>query len=68
MPPERIVVLAHEKFPDGAKTALGVMRYGDQEVAAILDRDRAGDRVDDHAPELNDAPILTSFEDALATA
>ena len=68
MPPERIVVLAHEKFPDGAKTALGVMRYGDQEVAAILDRDRAGDRVADHAPELDDAPIVASFEDALAAA
>ena len=68
MPPERIVVLAHEKFPDGAKTALGVMRYGDQEVAAVLDRDRAGDRVADHVPDLDDAPIVASFEDALATA
>ena len=68
MPPERIVVLAHEKFPDGAKTALGVMRYGDQEVAAVLDRDCAGDRVTDHAPDLEDAPIVASFEDALAAA
>ena len=68
MPPERIVVLAHEKFPDGAKTALGVMRYGDQEVAAVLDRDRAGDRVADHVTELADAPIVASFDDALAAA
>ena len=68
MDTERIAVLAHEKFPDRAKTALGVMRYGDQEVRAVLDRDRAGDRVRDHVPDLADAPIVDSFADALAAA
>ncbi|RAW45423.1 DUF1611 domain-containing protein [Halorubrum sp. 48-1-W] len=68
MSSERIVVLAHEKFPDEAKTALGVMRYGDQSVEAVLDRDRAGDRVADHEPDLADAPIVDSFEEALAAA
>ena len=65
---ERIAVLAHEKFPDRAKTALGVMRYGDQTVRAVLDRDRAGDRVSDHVPDLDDAPIVASFADAHAAA
>ncbi|QAU11415.1 DUF1611 domain-containing protein [Halorubrum sp. BOL3-1] len=68
METERIAVLAHEKFPDRAKTALGVMRYGDQEVRAVLDRDRTGDRVRDHVSDLPDAPIVESFSDALAAA
>ncbi|PSQ55778.1 DUF1611 domain-containing protein [Halobacteriales archaeon SW_8_68_21] len=65
---ERIAVLAHEKFPGRAKTALGVMRYGDQDVRAVLDRDRAGDRVRDHVLDVADAPIVESFADALAAA
>jgi uncharacterized NAD-dependent epimerase/dehydratase family protein len=68
MSDERIIVLAHEKFPDRAKTALGVMRYGDQQVQAVLDRDRPGDRVADHVPDVADAPIVGSFEDGLAAA
>jgi uncharacterized NAD-dependent epimerase/dehydratase family protein len=59
----RIALLAHEKFPDRAKTALGVMRYGDDEVVAVLDRDTAGDRVADHAPDLPDAPIVASYDE-----
>jgi len=68
MSDDRIVILAHEKFPDRAKTALGVMRYGDQDVRAVLDRDRAGDRVHDHVPDVADAPIVESFADAYAAA
>ncbi|GAB3692743.1 DUF1611 domain-containing protein [Halorubrum pallidum] len=68
MSDERIVILAHEKFPDRAKTALGVMRYGDQDVRAVLDRDRAGDRVNEHVPDIADAPIVESFADAYAAA
>ena len=68
MSDERIVILAHEKFPDRAKTALGVMRYGDQDVQAVLDRERAGDRVVDHVPDIADAPIVDSFEEAYAAA
>ena len=68
MSDDRIVILAHEKFPDRAKTALGVMRYGDQDVRAVLDRDRAGDRVNDHVPDVRDAPIVESFEGAYEAA
>ena len=59
----RIAILAHEKFPDRAKTALGVMRYGDYDVAAVLDRDAAGTRVSDHVPDVGDAPVVASMDD-----
>ena len=61
---ERVVVLAHEKFPDRAKTATGVLRYADDEVVAVLDREKAGERVRDYLPDAPDAPIVESFEDA----
>jgi uncharacterized NAD-dependent epimerase/dehydratase family protein len=58
---DRVAILAHEKFPDRAKTAIGILRYGDQEVVALLDRNRAGDRVSDHVPDVQDAPIVESM-------
>jgi len=64
---DRIVILAHEKFPDRAKTALGVMRYGDQAVAAVVDRDAAGTRVHDHTTTVPDAPIVDSYAAATET-
>ncbi|MDY6774902.1 MAG: DUF1611 domain-containing protein [Halobacteria archaeon] len=39
---ERIAVLAHGGFPDGAKTAVGLVRYSDSEVVAVLDREKVG--------------------------
>jgi len=59
-----VVVLAHEQFPDRAKTALGLLRYGDREVGAVLDRAHAGDRVRDHVPDVQDAPIVASMAEA----
>jgi len=54
----RVAILAHGKFPADAKTAVGVLRYSDDEVVAVLDRTRAGERVSDHLPEVQDAPIV----------
>ncbi|MFA9516551.1 DUF1611 domain-containing protein [Halopenitus sp. H-Gu1] len=70
---ERIAILAHGRFPERAKTAIGVMRYGDTEVAAVLDRETAGSRVHDHLTEtdaarIDDAPIVESFPEALEMA
>ena len=64
----RIAILAHEKFPDRAKTAVGVLRYGDQDIVAVLDRDAAGTTVGDHLPELEaaDVPIVEAVDDVPA--
>ena len=59
----RVALLAHEKFPDRAKTAIGVLRYADYDVTAVLDRDLAGDRVNDHLADVPDAPIVAGMDD-----
>lgn len=58
-----VVLLAHEKFPDRAKTANGILRYADHDIVAVLDRDRAGSRVADHLDHVQDAPIVSSMAD-----
>ncbi|MFB6134763.1 MAG: DUF1611 domain-containing protein, partial [Halanaeroarchaeum sp.] len=58
----RVALLAHEKFPDRAKTAVGFLRYADDDVVAVLDRDRAGDRVADYLPHVQDAPIVAGMD------
>jgi uncharacterized NAD-dependent epimerase/dehydratase family protein len=60
----RVAILAHEQFPGRAKTAVGILRYGDHEVVAVLDRNRAGERVRDHIPDVRDAPIVESMAEA----
>ena len=57
----RVAVLAHGKFPDRAKTAVGVLRYADYDVVAVLDRERAGSEVTDHVPDVQDAPVVGGF-------
>lgn len=59
----QVAILAHEKFPERAKTAVGVLRYGDHDVVAVLDRSLAGDRVRDHVPDLPDAPIVAGMDE-----
>ncbi len=58
----RVTILAHEQFPDRAKTAQGILRYADYDVAAVLDRDRAGERVATHVPDVQDAPIVAGMD------
>ena len=64
----RIAILAHDLFPSRAKTAVGVLRYGDQDVVAVLDRDNAGTTVGDHLPDVDatDVPVVESVADAPA--
>ena len=63
----RVAILAHEQFPDRAKTAVGILRYADDEVVAVLDRDAAGTTVADHLPDLEpDAPVVEGVADAPA--
>jgi uncharacterized NAD-dependent epimerase/dehydratase family protein len=63
---ERVVVLAHEKFPERAKTATGVLKYAEYDVVAVLDRDRAGTTTTDHRADLPAVPIVESMADAPA--
>jgi uncharacterized NAD-dependent epimerase/dehydratase family protein len=57
----RVAVLAHGKFPERAKTAVGILRYADYDVAAVIDRERAGTRVNEHVPDVQDAPVVAGF-------
>jgi uncharacterized NAD-dependent epimerase/dehydratase family protein len=61
----KVAILAHEKFPDQAKTATGVLRYADFDVVAVLDRTlEAGSSVRDYLHGVQNAPIVASVEDA----
>lgn len=60
----RVTILAHEKFPDRAKTAVGILRYADHEVVSVVDRESSGERVQDHVPDVQDAPIVETMADA----
>jgi uncharacterized NAD-dependent epimerase/dehydratase family protein len=64
---DRVAILAHEKFPDRAKTALGVLRYGDYEVVGILDRECGANRVSEVVDGVQDAPIYPDAETLLST-
>ncbi|MFB6072072.1 MAG: DUF1611 domain-containing protein [Halobacterium sp.] len=59
----KVALLAHEQFPDRAKTAVGVLRYADYDVVAVLDRETAGTRVADQVPDVQDAPVVASMSD-----
>lgn len=59
----RVALLAHEKFPDRAKTAVGILRYADHDVVAVIDRDHAGSHVTDYLADVQDAPIVAGMGD-----
>jgi len=66
-PERRYAVLAEGRFADRhAKTAHGLIRYGKDEVVAVLDSTLAGKRARDAMPMLErDAPIVGTLEEAL---
>ncbi|MBV9233008.1 MAG: DUF1611 domain-containing protein [Candidatus Eremiobacteraeota bacterium] len=62
----RYAILAPHRFETDAKTAHGVIRYGSDDVVAIVDSALAGKRVKDVLPFLeSDAPIVATVPDAL---
>jgi uncharacterized NAD-dependent epimerase/dehydratase family protein len=67
VPERRYAVLAEGRFSDRhAKTAHGLIRYGRDEVVAVIDSTLAGKSVREIMPELGrDAPIVGSLEEAL---
>jgi uncharacterized NAD-dependent epimerase/dehydratase family protein len=63
----RYAILAPDRFATDAKTAHGVIRYGDDRVVAVIDPSVAGASVRDLLPYLeSDAPIVASVGEALA--
>ena len=65
----RYAILAPDRFATDAKTAHGVVRYGTDEVVAVIDPSHAGKRVSDVMPQLgSDAPIVGSVSESLAFA
>lgn len=65
----RYAILAPACFAQNAKTAHGVIRYGNDETVAVIDPSCAGQRVRDAVPYLNcDAPIVESVAAALQYA
>ncbi len=66
--PRRLVILTEGQFgAHHAKTAYGVIRYGRDDVVAVLDSTKAGENVDAYLPG-HDIPIVATLGDALALA
>ena len=62
----RLVILAEGQFgPHSGKTAYGVIRYGRDDVVAVMDSTRAGQNVRDYLPG-HDIPIVAGLAEALA--
>ncbi len=62
----RYVILAEGQFGEpGSKTAMGVIKYGPDEVAAVLDSTRAGRDVSEWLGPGHAAPIVASLAEAL---
>ncbi len=62
----RLVILTEGQFGDHhAKTAYGVIRYGRDDVVAVLDSSMAGHDVAEFLPG-HDIPIVATLDDALA--
>ena len=62
----RLVILAEGQFgPHHAKTAYGVIRYGRDDVVAVIDSTQAGQNVDAYLPG-HDIPIVATLDEALA--
>ncbi len=69
MSARRYAVLAPDCFERDAKTAHGVIRYGSDEIVAVIDPACAGKSVRDVSPHLNsDAPVVATLADALQYA
>jgi uncharacterized NAD-dependent epimerase/dehydratase family protein len=63
----RYLILAEGQFGQpGSKTAMGVIKYGRDDVVAVLDSTRAGRDVAEWMGEAHAAPIVASLAEALS--
>jgi uncharacterized NAD-dependent epimerase/dehydratase family protein len=64
--PRRLVILAEGQFGfHHGKTAVGVIRYGPDDVVAVIDSTQAGGNVSSILPD-RDIPIVAKLDEALA--
>ncbi len=65
-PRRRYVILAEGQFGEsGSKTAMGVIRYGRDDVIAVLDSTRAGRNVNEWMGPDHDIPVVATLAEAL---
>ncbi|PNW65488.1 UNVERIFIED_CONTAM: hypothetical protein BEN50_22720 [Euhalothece sp. KZN 001] len=61
----RLLLLTHGGFPDRAKTAIGLLRYGTDPIVAIVDPDQPpGSTVDATVTDLPPVPFTRTVEAA----
>lgn len=60
---ERIAVLSHDRFPDDARGAVGLIRYGTREVVAVIDKARRAPVTSSLVHTLPTIPIVKRFDD-----
>lgn len=65
--PRKVAILVHDRFgPFTSKTAMALIRYGSDEVVAVVDRSKAPSDAGDHIGQLGEGiPVVSSTEDAL---
>jgi uncharacterized NAD-dependent epimerase/dehydratase family protein len=64
-PPRRLVILTEGQFSvHDAKTAMGVIRYGSDEIVALLDSTMAGHNLSESLPG-KDVPFVATLREAL---
>lgn len=59
---ERIAVLSHDRFPDDARGAVEIIRYGIQEVVAVIDKTRRAPVTSGIVHTLPTIPIVKQFD------
>ena len=63
----KYLILAPHEFLENAKTAHGVIRYGTDEIVAVVDPDHVGKTVRDVLPHLqSDVPFVSGVQQGLA--
>ncbi len=66
--PRKVAILAHDRFgPFTSKTALALIRYGSDEVVAVVDRSKEAGDASEYIGSVGDGiPVVTRLEEALA--
>ena len=68
--PRKVAILVHDRFgPFTSKTAMALIRYGSDEMVAVVDRSKAQSDAGDHIGQLGEGiPVVSSTKDAVPMA